>query len=58
MMSDVLYLQFDHSAIKNVFVNSRGTVSLQHVAGVSHPVLQLLQPLGEELVLSDYSVDT
>lgn len=51
-----LYLQLDHPAIKNIFVSSGGTVSLQHVAGVSHPVLQLLQPLGEKLVLSDYSV--
>lgn len=51
------YLQLNHSAIQDIFVGRGGAVRLQHVAGVSHPVLQLFQALGEKLVLSDYSVD-
>lgn len=54
----VLYLQLDHPAVQDIFVCCGSAVGLQHVAGVGHPVLQLFQPLGEQLVLSDDAVDT
>lgn len=54
---DFLYLQLDHPAIENIFVSGGCAVCVQHVAGVSHPVLQLLQSLGEKLVLRDNSVN-
>lgn len=55
---NVFHLQLDHPAVENTFVSGGSTVGLQHVAGVSDPVLQLLQALGEELVLRDDSVNT
>jgi len=51
------YLQFDHPAVQDVFISGGRAVGLQHVAGVGDPVLKLLQPLGEHLVLSDDPVD-
>lgn len=56
-LGEASYLQLDHAAVQNVFVGGGGAVGLQHVAGVDHPVLQLLQALGEELVLREDPVD-
>ena len=52
------YLQFDHPAVKDIFVCCGCTVGLQHVACVGHPVLQLFEPLGKHLVFGDYPVDS
>lgn len=55
--SESLYLQLDHPAVQDIFVRRGGAVGLKHVARVGHPVLQLLQPVVEQLVLGHDAVD-
>lgn len=54
----VLHLEFDHPAVQHVFVRGGSAVGLQHVTGISHPVLQLFQALREQLVLGHNAVDS
>lgn len=51
-------LEFDHPAVQHVLVCGGCAVGLQHVTGVGHPVLQLLQALREQLVLRHHTLNS
>lgn len=57
-LSGVVHLEFDHPAVQHVLVCGGSAVGLQHVTGISHPVLKIFQALREQLVLGHDTVDS